>query len=200
MHESHSENIHPGRRARRSGRRAFDLRADQAKPLLRQRRHHLPDRPRRRRARLPRQDRRRRVRPRPTCGCSLSISAEIADFVLVDDFSGDEPAPCRSSTPIRTVALDADAAQARRHRRSFGRRRRRPTTRSMSIRCGSRSRTPRRSSPRCGRPTSGAKRPARSAKHFRVVSTASTMPRLRSADAAKGESQGFPGPKSPRTH
>ena len=35
--------------------------------------------------------------------------AEIADFVLVDDFSG-RPAPCRSSTPIRTVALDADTA------------------------------------------------------------------------------------------
>jgi hypothetical protein len=34
--------------------------------------------------------------------------AEIADFVLVDDFSGEAQAPCRSSTPIRTVALDAD--------------------------------------------------------------------------------------------
>jgi hypothetical protein len=37
--------------------------------------------------------------------------AEIADFVLVDDFSADEPAPCRSATPIRTVALDADATK-----------------------------------------------------------------------------------------
>ena len=36
--------------------------------------------------------------------------AEIADFVLVDDFSGGAPAPCRSSAPIRTVALDSDAA------------------------------------------------------------------------------------------
>jgi hypothetical protein len=38
----------------------------------------------------------------------LVDSAEIADFVLVDDFSGTEQAPCRSSTPIRTVTLDAD--------------------------------------------------------------------------------------------
>ena len=37
--------------------------------------------------------------------------AEIADFVLVDDFSGGEPAPCRSSAPIRTVALDSGAAK-----------------------------------------------------------------------------------------
>ena len=36
--------------------------------------------------------------------------AEIADFVLVDDFSGDEPRTCRSSTPIRTVTLDAAPA------------------------------------------------------------------------------------------
>ena len=41
----------------------------------------------------------------------LVDSAEIADFVLVDDFSADEPAPCRSATPVRTVALDADAAK-----------------------------------------------------------------------------------------
>lgn len=33
--------------------------------------------------------------------------AEIADFVLVDDFSGDARGPCRSATPIRTVTLDA---------------------------------------------------------------------------------------------
>ena len=36
--------------------------------------------------------------------------AEIADFVLVDDFSGKEPVACRSSTPIRTVTFDADTA------------------------------------------------------------------------------------------
>jgi hypothetical protein len=40
----------------------------------------------------------------------LVDSAEMADFVLVDDFSGKEPAPCRSSTPIQTVTLDADTA------------------------------------------------------------------------------------------
>jgi len=32
--------------------------------------------------------------------------AELADFVLVDDFSAGKPAPCRSATPIRTVRLD----------------------------------------------------------------------------------------------
>ena len=37
--------------------------------------------------------------------------AEIADFVLVDDFSGKESASCRSSTPIQTVTLDADTAR-----------------------------------------------------------------------------------------
>jgi hypothetical protein len=37
--------------------------------------------------------------------------AEIADFVLVDDFSGGEPVSCRSSTPIQTVTLDADTAR-----------------------------------------------------------------------------------------
>jgi hypothetical protein len=36
---------------------------------------------------------------------------EMADFVLVDDFSGEEQSPCRSSTPIRTVSLDADVAK-----------------------------------------------------------------------------------------
>jgi hypothetical protein len=41
----------------------------------------------------------------------LVDSAEKADFVLVDDFSAGEQAPCRSSTPIRTVALDADTAK-----------------------------------------------------------------------------------------
>ena len=48
---------------------------------------------------------------RPDLRMQLVDSAEIADFVLVDDFSADEPAPCRSVTPIRTVALDADAAK-----------------------------------------------------------------------------------------
>ena len=41
----------------------------------------------------------------------LVDSAEKADFVRVDDFSAGEQAPCRSSTPIRTVALDADTAK-----------------------------------------------------------------------------------------
>jgi hypothetical protein len=48
---------------------------------------------------------------RPDLRMQLVDRAEIADFVLVDDFSGHEQAPCRSSTPIRTVALDADAAK-----------------------------------------------------------------------------------------
>ena len=37
--------------------------------------------------------------------------AEIADFVLVDDFSGKGPVSCRSSTPIRTVTLDTGTAK-----------------------------------------------------------------------------------------
>ena len=48
-----------------------------------------------------------------TAGADLRMqlvdSAEMADFVLVDDFSGKEQGSCRSSTPIRTVTLDADA-------------------------------------------------------------------------------------------
>ena len=47
----------------------------------------------------------------PICGCNWSIAPSIADFVLVDDFSGDEPRTCRSSTPIRTVTLDAAAGK-----------------------------------------------------------------------------------------
>jgi hypothetical protein len=35
--------------------------------------------------------------------------AEIADFALVDDFSGGEPGACRSAAPVRTVAVDASA-------------------------------------------------------------------------------------------
>ena len=49
--------------------------------------------------------------PRPDLRMQLVDRAEIADFVLVDDFSGGEPAPCRSSAPIRTVALDSGAAK-----------------------------------------------------------------------------------------
>jgi hypothetical protein len=47
----------------------------------------------------------------PDLRMRLVDSAELADFVLVDDFSAREQAPCRSSTPIRTVALDADTAK-----------------------------------------------------------------------------------------
>jgi hypothetical protein len=32
--------------------------------------------------------------------------AELADFVLVDDFSAAPATPCRSATPIRTVKID----------------------------------------------------------------------------------------------
>ena len=45
---------------------------------------------------------------RPDLHMQLVDRAELADFVLVDDFSGKEQAPCRSSTPIRTVTLDTD--------------------------------------------------------------------------------------------
>ena len=48
---------------------------------------------------------------KPDLRMRLVDSAEKADFVLVDDFSAGEQAPCRSSTPIRTVALDADTAK-----------------------------------------------------------------------------------------
>ena len=48
---------------------------------------------------------------KPDLRIRLVDSAEKADFVLVDDFSAGEQAPCRSSTPIRTVALDADTAK-----------------------------------------------------------------------------------------
>ena len=37
--------------------------------------------------------------------------AEIADFVLVDDFSGRDPVSCRSSTPIQMVTLDTGTAK-----------------------------------------------------------------------------------------
>jgi hypothetical protein len=46
----------------------------------------------------------------PDLRMQLVDRAELADFVLVDDFSGSEAAPCRSSTPIRTVTIDAETA------------------------------------------------------------------------------------------
>jgi hypothetical protein len=46
---------------------------------------------------------------RPDLKMQLVDRPEHADFVLVDDFSGDEPRTCKSSTPIRTVTLDAAA-------------------------------------------------------------------------------------------
>jgi hypothetical protein len=45
----------------------------------------------------------------PDLRIQLVDRAENADFVLVDDFSGNEPSTCKSSTPIRTVTLDAAA-------------------------------------------------------------------------------------------
>lgn len=48
---------------------------------------------------------------RPDLRMQLVDSAALADFVLVDDFSGKEQAPCRSATPIRTVTLDAGTSK-----------------------------------------------------------------------------------------
>lgn len=48
---------------------------------------------------------------KPDLRMQLVDSAEIADFVLVDDFSGAESASCRSATKIQTVALDTGAAK-----------------------------------------------------------------------------------------
>jgi hypothetical protein len=48
--------------------------------------------------------------PSPDLRMQLVDRAEIADFVLVDDFGSGEPSGCRSSTPIRTVMLDPDTA------------------------------------------------------------------------------------------
>lgn len=47
--------------------------------------------------------------PRPDLRMQLVDSPEIADFVLVDDFSASDPVPCRSSTPIQTVAMNDGA-------------------------------------------------------------------------------------------
>jgi hypothetical protein len=44
---------------------------------------------------------------RPDLRMQLVDRAEIADFVLVDDSSGQAPAGCRSATPLRSVTLDA---------------------------------------------------------------------------------------------
>jgi hypothetical protein len=45
---------------------------------------------------------------RPDLRMRLVDRPEIADFVLVDDFSGAKSGACRSSTAIQTVKLDAD--------------------------------------------------------------------------------------------
>ena len=52
----------------------------------------------------------------------LVDSAEIADFVLVDDFSAGEPAPCRSVDADPHRRARRRHRQARRHGRAFGRR------------------------------------------------------------------------------
>lgn len=49
--------------------------------------------------------------PRADLRMQLVDRAELADFVLVDDFSGKEQSACKSSTPIRTVTLDAGSAK-----------------------------------------------------------------------------------------
>jgi hypothetical protein len=48
--------------------------------------------------------------PAPDLRMRLVDRPEIADFVLVDDFSAARPGSCRSSTPIRTVKLHDDTA------------------------------------------------------------------------------------------
>jgi hypothetical protein len=47
--------------------------------------------------------------PRPDLRMTLVDRAEIADFVLVDDFNTPDGTACNSSAPIRTVKLDAAA-------------------------------------------------------------------------------------------
>ena len=48
---------------------------------------------------------------RPDLRMQLVDRAEIADFVLVDDFSDGTPSTCKSSTPIRTVTLDGSTGK-----------------------------------------------------------------------------------------
>ena len=48
---------------------------------------------------------------RPDLRMQLVDRPEHADFVLVDDFSGNEPSTCKSSTPVRTVTLDGAAGK-----------------------------------------------------------------------------------------
>jgi hypothetical protein len=50
------------------------------------------------------------VAAHPDLRMQLVDRAEHADFVLVDDFSG-ESSTCKSSTPVRTVTLDGVAAK-----------------------------------------------------------------------------------------
>ena len=51
------------------------------------------------------------LRPMADLRMRLVDRAGIADFVLVDDFSGTGPVSCRSSTPIQTVTLDTGTAK-----------------------------------------------------------------------------------------
>jgi hypothetical protein len=48
--------------------------------------------------------------PSPDLRMRLVDRPEIADFVLVDDFSAGQTGACRSSTRIKTVKLDAETA------------------------------------------------------------------------------------------
>jgi hypothetical protein len=88
--------------------RALDLCADREDPLFRQRRHHLPDRAQRCGARLPHQDRGHSAKPDLRMRLSTAPRRPIS-FWSTTSAPGKQ-APCRSSTPIRTVALDADTA------------------------------------------------------------------------------------------
>ena len=157
MRESHSENTHPGRRRGPSGRRALDLRADPRNPVFRQRRDHLSDRAQRAGARFPHQDR-RRVGDSPICGCGWSTAPRrpISCWSTTSaPANRPRAAPRRRSAPWRSTPTPQSPTSRSRFRPMPPC----PTTRSTSTRCGSRSRTRRRCSPRCGRPTSGAKPP-----------------------------------------
>jgi hypothetical protein len=48
--------------------------------------------------------------PRPDLRMQLVDSPEIADFVLVDDFSAGGETPCRAALPVRTVTLDGSTS------------------------------------------------------------------------------------------